>query len=93
MHQRLKPVRKEIRHAAGAAIFDVVMDRMSVSARGLKGGEHRRGLRTARDHKALAEGKIFEPALRLHHAMPGGIEVDHGGVSCCVMSLVGPSVS
>src|SRR5205823_6646392 len=41
-------------------------------------GEYRRALGPARDHKTLAEDKIFEPALLRHHAMLGGIEVGHG---------------
>src|SRR5262245_28882733 len=66
-------------HAAGAAIFDVVMDRMGVAARGLERREDRRGLGAAGQHEALANDKILEPALLRHHAMRGGIEFGHGG--------------
>src|ERR1700731_2018446 len=69
---------EQVRHAAGAAIFDVVMDGMGVAARGLEGGEHRRRHGAARNHKALAEGKILEPALLRHHAMACRIELGHG---------------
>jgi hypothetical protein len=55
------------------------MDRMRVAAGGLEGREHRRGHGPARDHETLAEHKILEPALRLHHAVGGGIEVFHVG--------------
>src|SRR5215210_5365679 len=72
---------EQVRHAAGAAIFDVVMDRMGIAARGLECREHRRGLGPARDHEALAEHEILEPALLAHHAMLGGVEVGHVG-SC-----------
>ena len=81
VHQGLEAMREQIRHAAGAAIFDVVMDRMGVAARGLERGEYRRGLGPARDHEALAEHKILEPALLAHHAVLCGVEVGHGGSS------------
>jgi hypothetical protein len=70
-------MREQVRHAAGAAIFDVVVDRMGIAARGLERSEHCRGLGPAWDHKAFAEHEIFEPALLRHHAMRGGIEVGH----------------
>jgi hypothetical protein len=77
--QRLEAMRQQVRHAAGAAIFDIVVDRMSVAACGLEGREDRRCLRAARQDKTLAEHEILKPALRLHHAVRGGIEVGHGG--------------
>jgi hypothetical protein len=55
------------------------MDRVGVAARGLERCEHRRGLGPARDHEALAEHEILEPALFAHHAVQCGIEVGHGG--------------
>src|SRR5262245_665936 len=67
-----------MRHAAGAAILDVVMDRVGVAARGLERREDRRGLGAARQHEALANDKILEPALLGHHAVRGGIEFGHG---------------
>ena len=88
VHQRLKAVRQQMRHALGAAIFDVVMDRVGVAARGLERGEDRRGLGAARQHEALAEHEILEPALLGHHAVRGGIELGHGvflGVSLAVL--------
>ena len=66
---------EQVRHAAGAAIFDVLMHGMSVAARGLKGGEHRRRHGTAGDHEAFAKHEILEPALLWHHAMLRGVEV------------------
>jgi hypothetical protein len=75
--QGLEAMRQQVRHAAGAAIFDVVMDRMGVAARGLEGGEHRRRLGAAGNDKALTEHKILEPALFWHHAVPGGVELGH----------------
>src|SRR5947208_6964141 len=75
-------MREQVRHVTGAAIFDVVMDRMGIAARGLERGEYCRGLGPARNHKALAEHKILEPALLGHHAMLCGIELGHGGFSC-----------
>src|SRR5882757_9390328 len=53
------------------------MDRMGIAARGLERREHRRGLGPARDHEALAQRKILEPALVRHHAMLGGVELGH----------------
>src|SRR5262245_8024481 len=70
-----------MRHAAAAAIFDVVVDRMGVAARGLERREDRRRLGAAGQHEALANDKILEPALLGHHAVRGGIEFGHGG-SC-----------
>src|SRR5215470_12399689 len=70
-----------MRHAAGAAIFDIVMDRVGVAARGLERREDRRGLGAARQHEALADHEILEPALLGHHAVRCGIELGHG-VSC-----------
>ena len=76
--QGLETMRQQVRHAAGAAIFDVVMHRMGIAARGLERREYRRRHGAARDHKALAEHKILEPALLRHHAMLCGIELGHG---------------
>src|SRR5579871_3900243 len=67
-----------MRHAARAAIFDIVVDGVGVAAGGLEGREHRRCLRAARDHKALAKDKILEPALLGYHAVAFGIEIGHG---------------
>src|SRR4051794_33501895 len=86
-------MRQQIRHAAGAAIFDVIVDRMGIAAGGLERGEYRRGLGPARDHEALAEHEIFEPALFADHAMLGGIEVGHGDSSRGVSLSVAFSVS
>ena len=44
---------------------------------GLTLSEYRRRLGPARDHEALAEHEILEPALFAHHAMGGGVEVGH----------------
>src|SRR6202012_579560 len=79
VHQGLEAVREQIGHAAGAAIYHVVMDRMGVAAGELERREHRRGLGAARDHEALAELEILEPALLRHHAMLVRIELGHGG--------------
>src|SRR6185295_2378590 len=77
--QGLKTMCEQVRHAAGAAIFDVVMDWMGVAARGLERGEHRRSLGPARDHETFAEHEILEPALFAHHAVLCGVEVGHVG--------------
>src|SRR5450631_2148090 len=78
-------MREQVRHAAGAAIFYVVMDRMGIAARGLKRGEHGRRHGSARNDKTLAQRKILEPALLRHHAMQGGVEVGHGGFPASVL--------
>src|SRR5882724_8947879 len=79
MHQRLEAMREQIRHAAAAAIFDVVMDRVGIAAGGLERGEYRRGLGPARDHEAFAEHEILEPALLADHTVLCGVELGHGG--------------
>src|ERR1700678_1926043 len=70
-------MRQQVRHAAGTAIFDVVMHGMGIAARRLKGREYRRRHGAAGNHKALAEHEVFKPALFRHHAMPGGVELGH----------------
>ena len=69
---------EQVRHAAGAAIFDVVMNGVGIAARGLKRGENRRRHGAAGNDEALAESEILEPALLRHHAMLRGIELGHG---------------
>src|SRR5216683_2873236 len=76
--QGLETMREQVRHAAGAAIFDVVMNGMGIAARGLKRGEDGRRHGAAGNDKALAQRKILEPALLRHHAMQCGIELGHG---------------
>jgi hypothetical protein len=76
--QRLETVGEQIGHAAGAAVFHVVMHRMGIAARGLESGKHRRRHGAARNDKALTEHKILEPALFRHHAMGSWIELGHG---------------
>ena len=75
--QGLEAMGQQVRHAAGAAIFGVVMHRMGIAARCLEGREHGRRHGAARNDKALAKRKILEPALFAHHAMLGGIELGH----------------
>src|SRR3954463_2093002 len=79
MDEGLEAMREQVRHTAGAAKLDVVMDRMGVAACGLERGEYRRCLGPARDPEAFAEHEIIEPALLAHHAMLGGVEVGHVG--------------
>src|SRR5664279_6000970 len=70
---------EQVGHAAGAAIFDIVMHRVGIAAGGLKRREYRRCHGAAGNDEALAEHKILEPALLRHHAMLGGIELGHSG--------------
>jgi hypothetical protein len=88
--QGLETVGQQIRHAAGAAVFDIVMHGMGVAARGLKGREYRRGHGAAGNDKTLAEHEILKPALLRHHAVPGGIELGH---ACLPAGVSGSSVS
>src|SRR4051812_14851938 len=79
MDQGLESVGEQIGHAAGAAIFDVVVNGVGVAARGLERRKHRRCHGAARQHEAFAEDKILEPALLGYHTMIGGVELGHGG--------------
>ncbi len=50
-------MRQQVRHAAGAAIFDVVMHRVGIAARGLERGEYRRGHGAARESRSARRAR------------------------------------
>jgi len=69
------PMRKHILQAARAAILHVVMDRMVVTARGLKSQEDSVGHGPARQREALADAEIVEPALLGDDSVLARIEI------------------
>ena len=73
-------MRQHVRHAARATEFDIVMDRMIVTARGLEGEEDGVGHGSARQDEFLADGKILEPACLVALVLGGVESVIHVGL-------------